>query len=128
LARSRKEPPDGDKPKPPRGSGKKKPPDEQGGGHGGDGDGDDQGRTPPGNPNADPVRIHREYVERHVGGGADPTPEAYARAVREWHRLPGAVTAPASELSGEDVDREADADARDEDDNQGGERAEDTER
>ena len=48
--------------------------------------------------------------------------------VREWHRLPGAVTAPASELSGEDVDREADADAGDEDDNQGGERGEDTER
>jgi hypothetical protein len=26
-----------------------------------------------GNPDADPVKIHREYVERRVGGGGEPT-------------------------------------------------------
>ena len=50
------------------------------------------------NPDADPVRLHREYVQRRVGGGALPTPEAYARALDQWHRLGGAVRAPAAEL------------------------------
>jgi len=127
LARSRKEPSEGEqpKPKPPRRSGKKPPGEEYGGGRGGGGGG--QGGTPPGNPDADPVRIHREYVERHVGGGADPTPEAYTRGLRQGHRLPGAVTAPASELSDADVAREADPDSGD-DENDGGEKGEEAER
>ena len=50
------------------------------------------------NPNADPVRIHREYVQQRIGGGELPTPEAYERAVDQWHLLPGAVRAPASEV------------------------------
>src|SRR5215467_15915593 len=33
------------------------------------------------NPDADPVRIHREYVQERLGGGELPTPEAYERAV-----------------------------------------------
>ncbi|MGE5764791.1 MAG: hypothetical protein ACM3ZF_13230 [Mycobacterium leprae] len=52
----------------------------------------------PGNPDADPVRIHREFVERRIGGGAPPTQEAYARAVEQWHALPGAVRGPATEI------------------------------
>jgi hypothetical protein len=103
MARPRKDPNEG-KP-PPRGRRKGKPP----GGEGGDGGGDEQGQ-PPGNPDADPVRIHREYVERHVGGGGEPTPEAYTRAVEQWHRLPGAVTAPATELTGEEVTRKPEDD------------------
>jgi hypothetical protein len=55
-----------------------------------------------GNPDADPVRIHREYVQRRLGGGADPTPEEYARALAEWHKLPGAVSAPPGEVSAAD--------------------------
>ena len=58
------------------------------------------GRTPrlERNPDADPVRIHRQYVQERIGGGELPTPEAYERAVEQWHRLPGAVRAPASEV------------------------------
>lgn len=60
-----------------------------------------KGRKPRlGNPDADPQRIHREYVERHFGGGEEPTPEAYERALEEWHRLPGAVQRPAAEIRG----------------------------
>jgi len=58
------------------------------------------GRTPrlERTPDADPVRIHRQYVQDRIGGGELPTPEAYERAVEQWHRLPGAVRAPASEV------------------------------
>jgi hypothetical protein len=64
----------------------------------------DQDRPPTlGNPDADPVRIHREYVERRLGGGAEPTPEEYRRALAEWHKLPGAVSAPPGEVSGTDA-------------------------
>jgi hypothetical protein len=65
---------------------------------------DDQDGPPRlGNPDADPVRIHREYVERRLGGGAEPTPEEYQRALAEWHQLPGAVSAPPGEVSGADA-------------------------
>jgi hypothetical protein len=57
--------------------------------------------TPPGNPDADPVRIHREYVERRVGGGAPATPEAYDRALQQWHQIPGAVSFPPTEVVGD---------------------------
>jgi hypothetical protein len=50
------------------------------------------------NPDADPVRIHREYVQERIGGGQLPTPEAYERAVDQWHQLAGAVRAPAAEV------------------------------
>jgi hypothetical protein len=67
---------------------------------GGSGGGDHVGQSRPlqRNPDADPVRIHREYVQQRVGGGALPTPGAYERAVDQWHRLPGAVRAPAGEV------------------------------
>lgn len=94
MARRRKDDTEGAKPpddekKPPR---RRKPP-----------DGDE--REPPtlGNPDADPVRIHREYVERRVGGGADATTEAYDRALKQWRELPGAVSAPPAEVTGEDA-------------------------
>jgi hypothetical protein len=32
-----------------------------------------------------------EIVKRRLEGGAPPTPEAYARALKQWQRLPGAV-------------------------------------
>jgi len=51
-----------------------------------------------GNPDADPQRIHREYVERHFGGGEPATPEAYQKGVEEWNRLPGAVTRQPGEM------------------------------
>jgi hypothetical protein len=54
-----------------------------------------------GDPDADPQRIHREYVERHFGGGEPATPEAYEEGVEEWNRLPGAVTRQPGELRGQ---------------------------
>jgi hypothetical protein len=56
-----------------------------------------------GNPDADPVKIHREYVERRVGRGGPATPEAYARALEQWHKLPGAVSTPPTEVRADDA-------------------------
>lgn len=67
-------------------------------------DGDNGGGDTPQlgrNPDADPVQIHRDYVERRIGGGAPPTSDAYARALEEFHKMPGAVRRPASEATGE---------------------------
>ena len=75
-----------------RGSGARKPPP----------DGDENRPPTLGNPDADPVKIHREYLERRLGGGAEPTSEEYARALAEWHKLPGAVSAPPGEVSSAD--------------------------
>jgi hypothetical protein len=52
------------------------------------------------NPDADPVKIHREYVERRLSAGAPAaTHEAYARAIKQWNKLPGAVPIPPTELT-----------------------------
>jgi hypothetical protein len=59
------------------------------------------------NPDADPVKIHREYVQRRLGGGALPTPEAYEDALEEWHKIPGAVRGSAGEVHPERLQREA---------------------
>jgi hypothetical protein len=50
------------------------------------------------NPEADPVRLHREYVQQRLAGGALPTPEAYARAADDWQRLAGSVRLPATDI------------------------------
>jgi hypothetical protein len=39
----------------------------------------------------DPVRIHEDYIRRHLEGGAPATREAYERAMEQWRKLPGAV-------------------------------------
>ncbi|MFG1932137.1 hypothetical protein ACGFK1_16050 [Mycobacterium sp. NPDC048908] len=57
-----------------------------------------------GNPDADPAKIHRDYVERYIGGGGEPTEgayadglqRAYADGLRQWRNLPGAVSFSAS--------------------------------
>jgi hypothetical protein len=41
--------------------------------------------------------VHQQIVERRIGGGAPATPEAYARALEEWHQLPGSVVRPPSD-------------------------------
>lgn len=51
----------------------------------------------------DPVEVHRDYIERQLGGGAPATPEAYARAINQWHALPGAVRVPPTELTGDEA-------------------------
>jgi len=56
-------------------------------------------------PDADPVKVHRDYVERRLRGGAPPSPEAYARALEQWHRLPGSVSTPTSEVRREEAEK-----------------------
>jgi hypothetical protein len=51
-----------------------------------------------GNPDADPVKIHREYVEQRLEGGGEATPEAYDEALRQWQNIPGAVSKPSAEV------------------------------
>lgn len=77
-----------------RGGGSSKPPDKDDKPYNG------EQKPPPtrGNPDADPVKIHREYVERRVGGGAPPTPDAYERAIEQWHKLPGSVSTPPTDI------------------------------
>jgi hypothetical protein len=81
-------------------------------------DDDNEKGTPPGNPNADPVRIHRDFVERRLtgGAGARATQPDYERALKEWHRLPGALVTSPTEIRADDAKAEAekkkDADQR----------------
>jgi hypothetical protein len=58
-------------------------------------------REPPtlGNPDADPVKIHRDYVNRRLAGPGPATPEAYERALDQWRQLPGAVTTSPIEIN-----------------------------
>jgi hypothetical protein len=51
-----------------------------------------------GNPDADPVKIHREYVEQRLGGGGEATSETYDEALRQWQRIPGTVSRPPAEV------------------------------
>lgn len=38
--------------------------------------------------------VHQQIIERRLGGGAPATPEAYGKALEEWHQLPGSVVRP----------------------------------
>jgi hypothetical protein len=71
-----------------------------------------------GNPNADPVKIHREYVEERLGGGGPATPEAYDQALRQWQNIPGAVSRPPAEVprAPERPEEPREDDERDDDD------------
>ena len=71
-----------------------------------DDDGGKDSRPSVGNPGADPVGIHRDYVERHLSGGAEPTSDAYTRARRQWQALPGSVNVPPSEVVAEEPPEE----------------------
>ncbi len=45
-----------------------------------------------------PPAVHRAIIARHLGGGAPATGDAYARAVDQWFRLPGAIRRPATDI------------------------------
>ena len=47
----------------------------------------------------DPKR-HASVIERRWLGSPPPTPELYARALQQWEKLPGAVSRPASDVTG----------------------------
>jgi hypothetical protein len=66
-------------------------------GDGEDGDGEPQG--PGKHHGGDPVRIHEDYVQRHLGGGAPATPEAHERAIEQFNRLPGAMRVPTTRVT-----------------------------
>jgi hypothetical protein len=42
--------------------------------------------------------VHLEIIARRMDGGAPATPEAYARALEQWHQLPGSVVRPPTDL------------------------------
>jgi hypothetical protein len=44
-------------------------------------------------------KVHEEIIERRLEGGAPPTPEAYARALEQWHKLPGSVMRPPTDIT-----------------------------
>jgi hypothetical protein len=46
----------------------------------------------------DPKR-HAAIIERRWLGSPPPTPELYARALRQWQALPGAVVRPAANVT-----------------------------
>ena len=43
-------------------------------------------------------KVHEEIIERRLGGGAPPTEEAYARALKQWEELPGSVVRPPTDV------------------------------
>jgi hypothetical protein len=58
------------------------------------GSGDVGGGTGEGDGTVDDGRIHEvhaDFIRRRSEGGAPPTLEAYARALRQWQQLPGAI-------------------------------------
>jgi hypothetical protein len=42
--------------------------------------------------------VFLEYLAKRWTGSAPPTAEAYARALRQWRQLPGAVVTPATDV------------------------------
>src|SRR5437773_10340296 len=44
-------------------------------------------------------KVHEEIIERRLEGGAPPTPEAYTRALEQWHKLPGSVMRPPTDIA-----------------------------
>ena len=42
--------------------------------------------------------VHQELLEKRLGGGDPPTPEAYAKALKEWQQLPGSIVRPPTDV------------------------------
>jgi hypothetical protein len=69
-------------------------PSRYGGDNGGDNGGGDGGHGGDGGSEREPSAEHQifeDMLQRRMGGGAPPSAEAYAKAMRQWQRLPGAV-------------------------------------
>ncbi len=47
----------------------------------------------------DSPRKHAEIIERRWLRSPRPTHERYARAIQQWHALPGAVSRPATDVT-----------------------------
>jgi hypothetical protein len=46
-------------------------------------------------------QVHQEIVARRIEGGAPPTPDAYAEALKQWQQLPGSIVRPPSDVGAE---------------------------
>ena len=43
--------------------------------------------------------IHEEIVRKRLEGGKPPTADTYARALEQWHKLPGSIVRPPSDIN-----------------------------
>ena len=43
-------------------------------------------------------QVHDEINARRLGGGAEPTSEAFQRALEQWQQLPGSIVRPPSDI------------------------------
>jgi hypothetical protein len=44
-------------------------------------------------------QVHKEILERRMRGGAEPTLDAYARALEQWKDLPGSIVRPPTDVT-----------------------------
>jgi hypothetical protein len=58
--------------------------------------------------------VHQELVEKRIGGGDPPTPEAYAKALQQWQQLPGSVVRPPTDVKPSESEKDT-AKVKDED-------------
>jgi hypothetical protein len=69
-------------------------------------------KTPPPRPDPDkpgerPRRrgrehaVHEEINRRRLGGGAEPTSDAFQRALEQWQQLPGSIVRPPTDIKPE---------------------------
>ncbi len=43
-------------------------------------------------------KVHQEILARRMEGGAPPTPDAHAEALRQWQQLPGSLVRPPTDV------------------------------
>lgn len=70
---------------------RKRPADGHGGGRGGGYDGGGDGGDGHKKEEGGEHQIFEEMVQRRMGGGPPPSAAAYARAMRLWRQMPGAI-------------------------------------
>jgi hypothetical protein len=44
-------------------------------------------------------QVHKEILERRMRGGAEPTLNAYSRALEQWKDLPGSIVRPPTDVT-----------------------------
>jgi hypothetical protein len=54
--------------------------------------------------------VHQQIIDRRLGGGAPATPEAYVKALEEWHQLPGSVIRPPTDVKPDTTENGTDKD------------------
>jgi hypothetical protein len=54
-------------------------------------------------------QVHDEINERRLGGGAEPTSDAFQRALEQWQQVPGSIVRPPSDVKAPDPPTPSDA-------------------